>query len=183
MPSRPSATPSAMAQTPAPTISTCCCASASSDGRLAPARVAGDELHLLAHQRCVFRRDIFAEQCAHHPQHQLVAGIGDHGLGLAVGKQFQHRSADFVLDFRRQAGLGIGDQADVALRLVGRLQPALVAGHVHQHHQQHTDIAFGDRRRRGRAFCAASRCSCSVSPLCSGVLPAIRHRRPMSSRR
>src|SRR5712675_2199597 len=33
MPSGPSATPSAMAQTPAPTISTCCCASVSSGGR------------------------------------------------------------------------------------------------------------------------------------------------------
>src|SRR5258705_241129 len=34
MPSRPSATPSAIAHTPAPTISTCCALRASSDGRL-----------------------------------------------------------------------------------------------------------------------------------------------------
>ena len=44
------------------------------------------------------------------------------------------------------AGLRIRNQADVALRLVGRLQPALVAGHVNQHHQQHADIALGDGR-------------------------------------
>ena len=51
-----------------------------------PARVARNEAHFLAHQRRVFRRDVFAEAGAHHLQHQFVAGIGDRGLGLAVGE-------------------------------------------------------------------------------------------------
>jgi hypothetical protein len=43
------------------------------------------------------------------------------------------------------AGLRVGNEADVALGQVRRLEPALIAGHVHQHHQQAADIAFGDR--------------------------------------
>ncbi len=42
---------------------------------LRPAHVARNECHLLAHQRRIFRRDIFAETGAHHLQHQLIAGI------------------------------------------------------------------------------------------------------------
>ena len=116
--------------------------------RLGPARFAGNETHFLAHQRRIFRRDVFAERRAHHLQHQLVAGVGDDGLRFAVFEQLQHGGADFGLDFRRQAGLRIGNQADVAPGLVGRFQPALVAGHVDQHHQQHADVALGDRGRQ-----------------------------------
>ena len=114
--------------------------------RFAPSRLARNETHFFAHQRRIFRRDVFAERRAHHAQHQFVAGIDDDRLGFAVGEQVQHRGANLGLDFRRHAGLRIGDQAHVAPGLVRRLQPALVAGHVEQHHQQHADIALGDGR-------------------------------------
>jgi len=44
-------------------------------GALGPADVAGYKTHFLAHQRCIFRRDVLAERRAHHSQHQLVARI------------------------------------------------------------------------------------------------------------
>ncbi len=111
---------------------------------MVPARLARDKSHLLAHQRRIFRGDILAEACAHHLEHQLISGVGDIRFGSAVRKQVEDRGADLLLDFRRHAGVGIGDQPDVALGLVGRLQPARVAGHVHQHHQQNADVALGD---------------------------------------
>ena len=134
-----------MAQTPAPTISTCCSGELFVRRPRRPARLARHKTHLLAHQRRIFRRDVLAEAGAHHLQQQLFAGIGDDGLRRAIGKQLDDSGADFVLDFAGHAGLGIGDEADVALGQIGRLQPALVAGHVHQHHQQAADVAFGDR--------------------------------------
>ena len=113
--------------------------------RFAPARLARNKPHFLAHQRRIFGCDVLAaERRAHHPQHQIVAGVRNDRRGLAVLEQLQHRGADFGLDFRRHAGVRIRDQAHVALRAVRRFEPALVAGHVHQHHQQHADIAFGD---------------------------------------
>ena len=55
-------------------------------------------------------------------------------------------AAPEVVDVARHPGLGIGDQADIAFGQIGRGQPFLVARHVHQHHQQATDIALGDCR-------------------------------------
>ena len=112
---------------------------------LGPARLARHKAHLLAHQRRIFRRDVLAEARPHHLQQQLLAGIGDDRLRRAVGKELHHRGADLVLDLAGHAGLGIGNEADVALGQIGRLEPALVAGHVHQHHQQAADVGFGNR--------------------------------------
>ena len=111
---------------------------------MGPALLARDKSHLFAHQRRIFRGDVLAEARTHHLQHQLISGVGDVRPGSAVRKQVEHRGADRLLDFRGNAGVGIGDQADVALGLVGRLQPALVAGHVHQYHQQNADVALSD---------------------------------------
>ena len=41
---------------------------------------------------------------------------------------------------------GIGYQAHVAHWTVGRLEPAQVAGEVHQAHHQHAQVGIGDRR-------------------------------------
>ena len=110
-----------------------------------PARLARHKTHLLAHQRRVFRRDVLAEARAHHLQEKLFAGISDHRARRALGKQLDHSGADFVLDLAGHAGLGVGNEADVALGQIGRLEPARVAGHVHQHHQQAADVGFGNR--------------------------------------
>ncbi len=118
----------------------------------APACIAWDKCHLLAHQRRVFRRDSLAQRRTHHLQHQLVAGIGDRRLWISVGKQLHDGRADFVLNLSRHARIGIGDQADVALGPVGWLQPALIAGHVHQHHQQHANVALGYGRSEIRCL-------------------------------
>ena len=113
---------------------------------MGPARLARDKSHLFAHQRRIFRGDVFAEAGAHHLEHQLISGVDNDGRRIAIREQFEYRGADILLDFPGHAGVGIGDQADVALGLVGRFQPALVAGHVHQHHQQDADVALGDGR-------------------------------------
>ena len=113
-----------------------------------PPHIARNESHFLAHQRRIFRRDVLAETGPHHLQHQFVAGIGDRGLGLAIFEKLEDGCADFVLDLLRHPGFRIGDKADIALRLVRRFQPALVAGHVNQYHQQDADVAFGDSRRQ-----------------------------------
>jgi hypothetical protein len=111
---------------------------------LAPAHLSGNETHFLAHQRRIFRRDIFTQRGAHHLEHQLVAGIDDRRLRLARLEQLEYRRADFVLDILGHARVGIGDQPHVAPGLVGRLQPARITGHVHENHQQHADVALGD---------------------------------------
>ena len=116
--------------------------------RFGPACLPGNETHFLAHQWRIFRRDVLAECRAHHLQHQPVARVGDDRIRLAVFEQLQHGGADFGLDFRRHAGLRIRNQPHVALRLVGRFQPALVTGHVDQHHQQHADVTLRDGRRQ-----------------------------------
>src|SRR5579871_2761919 len=68
--------------------------------RSAPARLARDKSHLLAHQRRVFARDIFAEAGPHHPEHQFVAGIGDDRLWLAMSEQLDDGGTDFILNIR-----------------------------------------------------------------------------------
>src|SRR4029077_18651112 len=108
---------------------------------LAPAGVARYKAHLLPHQRRIFRRDVLAQARAHHLENQLISGVGDDRLWIAMRKQFQDCGTDLMLDLRGHASVGIRDQADVALGLVWRLQPALVAGHVHQYHQQNADVA------------------------------------------
>ncbi len=145
---------------------------------LAPAHFARDEAHLFAHQRGIFRCDILAECGAHHRQHQFVAGVGDHGLRLALFEQFQHGSADLVLDLLWHAGVGIGDQPHVALWLVGWLQPAHVAGHVHQHHQEHADVALGDGG--GEIVLLAGAFDIHIVHLNWPAAAAGRHRRPRS---
>ncbi len=101
---------------------------------LCPAHIARNESHFLAHQRRVFRRDVFAEAGVHHFQHQLIAGIGDRRPRLAVREKFEHGGADFILDFLGHTGFGIRDQADVAPGLVRRFQPTEVSGHMNQNH-------------------------------------------------
>jgi hypothetical protein len=113
---------------------------------LGPAGVARNESHFLAHQRRIFRRDVLAQARAHHLQDQRIAGIGDDRLRAAMRKQAGDRGADLVLNLLWQAGVGIRDQADVARRLVRRLQPALVTCHVRQHHQEAADVALGNGR-------------------------------------
>ena len=115
-------------------------------GMLAPPHIARDKAHFLAHHRRVFRRDVLAETGPHHFQHQFVAGIGDRRFGLAVFEQFEDRGTDFVLDLLGHPGFWIRDQADITLRLVRRLKPTPIAGHVNQHHQQNANISLGDCR-------------------------------------
>jgi hypothetical protein len=121
-----------------------------------PSRVACDQAHFLADQRRIFGRDTLAQGHVHHLPHQLVAGIGDDRLGTAIAQQLQRGGADFVLDVFRQACLGIRNQAHVAPRCIGRLEPAQVARHVHQHHQQHANVSFRDRR--GEVMFARGQC-------------------------
>ena len=143
----------------------------------APARVTRHKSHLFAHQRRVFAGDVFAERYAHHLQHQFIAGIGDDRLGLAMFIQLEHGGADFVLDLLRHAGVRVRDQANVTLGPVGRLQPAFVAGQVHQHHQQHADVALGDGR--GEVKCLARHLDVHAQVLFRlPAHPASRHRRP-----
>ena len=111
---------------------------------LGPARLPGNKAHFLPHQRGVFGSDVFAEAGAHHSQDHFVAGIGDDRLWGTLREQPYDRGADFMLDFRGQSGIGIGDQAYVAFGLVGWLQPALVAGHMHQHHQEAANVRLSD---------------------------------------
>src|ERR1700726_1169907 len=111
---------------------------------LGPAGVARDKTHLLAHQRRIFLSHVLTQARAHHLENPLIAWIGDNWRWIAVLKQFQDCGTNVFLDFRWHAGVGIRDQADVALGLVWRFKPALVAGHVHQHHEQDTNVAFGD---------------------------------------
>ena len=145
--------------------------------RLGPACFSGNETHFLAHQRRIFRRDVFAERRAHHLQHQLIAGVGDDRLRFPVCEQLQHGGADFGLDFGWHTGLRIRNQTDVAPWLVGRFQPALVTGHMDQHHQQHADIALGDRRRQIEFLARQLDIHAGVLMMRS-ALRASRHRRP-----
>ena len=100
-----------------------------------PAGVARDKSHFLAHQRRIFHGDVLAEAGAHHLQDQFIAGVIDDRLRVAVREQFDDGSANLILNSCGQAGVGVGDEADVARRPVRRLQPALIARHMHQHHQ------------------------------------------------
>ena len=148
---------------------------------LGPTRFARNKSHFLAHQRRIFRRDVLAEAGAHHLQHQFVAGIGDGGLGLAVCEQLEDGGADFVLDLLRHAGLGIGDQADIALGLVGWFQPAFIAGHVNQHHQQERMSPSAMAEARSSFLRGISM---FMTPLgFTGRFHAIHHRHPTSSLR
>ena len=114
--------------------------------RPGPACFARNKAHLLAHQRRILRRNVFTEARAHHFEDQFIARIGDRRFWFAFREQFEHSGADFVLNVLRHSRFRIRNETDIAPGCVGRLQPAGVAGHVNQNHQQDTDIAFGDGR-------------------------------------
>ena len=113
---------------------------------LGPPCLARNEAHFLPHQGSIFRRHVFAETYTHHFQHEIVPGIGDARLRLPVGKRLKDSGADFILNVLRHARLRIRDQADVAPGPIRWLQPADIAGHVNQNHQENADITFSDCR-------------------------------------
>src|ERR1044072_7030965 len=148
MPSRPSATPSAMAQTPAPTISTCCCASFSFDGGLVQ-RASRGMNPISSRISGAYSGVTFSPSVA-----RIIFSISSSpgsvmaGFGSPFSNSFSTAAGVSAWISRRNPGLVIRNQANVALGLVGRLQPALIAGHVHQDHQQHADVTLRDGRRQ-----------------------------------
>ncbi len=69
------------------------------------------------------------------------------GFGVPLAKSLDHRGANLVLNLPGHAGVGIGNEADVALGQIWRFEPFLLARHMHQNHQQAADVALGDGRR------------------------------------
>ena len=81
-----------------------------------------------------------------HLDEQLRRGLGD-GLGPPGPPRqdgLEGRLADLLLDRLGQAAGVVVAHAAPASRAVGRFHPVLLAGELHQHHQQRRDVGDGD---------------------------------------
>ena len=52
------------------------------DRAISPRDISRNEAKFLAHQRRIFRRDVFSQAQIHHPLHQRITGISDRRLAL-----------------------------------------------------------------------------------------------------
>ena len=97
---------------------------------------------------------LLAQRHVHHLPHQVIAGIGDDRLRIAIALAASVRRRGFRPGcFPAGLPWDPGSAARRGWRRIGRLEPAQVARHVNQNHQQHADIGFRDRvRRRSRVL-------------------------------
>ena len=107
------------------------------------------QAELRRHHVAVLAGHRFAHGARQHLDEQLGRGLGDrHGPAGPPGQDGLERGLpDLLLDVLGEAGVVVVAHAAAARRPVGRLQPAVLAGHLEQHHQQRRDV--GDRHRLG----------------------------------
>ena len=109
--------------------------------RRAPVDAPVAKAHFLEGHRRVFGRHALAQTHAHHLDQLVLGGRRRQAAGAAV-ELIQHPGqtvADGLLDLRRQAAAGLGEDRDVALGQKRLLQPCRVAGDLGQAHQQRRD--------------------------------------------